>query len=57
MSQWLFNLYIDVIVREVNARVFGRGLKLIEANGNKWEMNQLLFAYDTVVLADSEKVV
>ena len=27
MLPWLFNLYIDGVVREVNARVLGRGLK------------------------------
>ena len=27
MSPWLFNLYIDGVVREVNARVLGRGLR------------------------------
>ena len=55
MSPWLFNLYIDGVVREVNARVGGRGLKLIDRDGNDWEMNQLLFADDTVVMADSEE--
>ena len=55
MSPWLFNLYIDGVVREVNARVLGRGLKLIDRDDNDWEMNQLLFADDTVVVADSEK--
>ena len=55
MSPWLFNLYIDGVVREVNARVLGRGLKLLDRNENDWEMNQLLFADDTVVVADSEK--
>ena len=55
MSPWLFNLYIDGVVREVNARVMGRGLKLIDANANEWELNQLLFADDTVVVADSEE--
>ena len=55
MSPWLFNLYIDGVVREVNARVGGRGLKLVDREGNDWEMNQLLFADDTVVMADSEE--
>ena len=55
MSPWLFNLYIDGVVREVNARVLGRGLKLIDRNENEWEMNQLLFADDTVVVADFEE--
>ena len=55
MSPWLFNLYIDGVVREVNARVLGRGLELIDANENAWQLNQLLFTDDTVVVADSEE--
>ena len=55
MSPWLFNLYIDGVVREVNARALGRGLKLVDGNDNEWELNQLLFADDTVVEADSER--
>ena len=35
MSPWLFNLYIDGVVREVNARVLGRGLKLVDGNDNE----------------------
>ena len=30
MYLWLFNLYIDGVVRGVNARVLGRGLKLVD---------------------------
>ena len=43
------------MVREVNARVIGRGLKLVDGNDNEWELNQLLSADDTVVVADSER--
>ena len=43
------------MVREVNGRVLGRGLKLVDGNDNEWELNQLLFADDTVVVADSER--
>ena len=57
MLSWLFNLYIDGVIREVNTRVLGRGLKLVDGNDNVWELNQLLFADDTVVVADSEKAV
>ena len=32
MSQWLFNLYFDGVVREVNKRVLGRGLKIVDGN-------------------------
>ena len=35
MLPWLFNLYIDGVVREVNARVLGRGLKLVDGNDNE----------------------
>ena len=56
MSPWLFNLYIDGVVREVNARVLGHGLELIDANEIAWQLNQLLFVDDTVVVADSEKL-
>ena len=52
---WLFNLYIDRVVREVNARVLGRVLKLVYGNDNEWELNQLLIVDDTVVVADSER--
>ena len=48
MSPWLFNLYIDGVVREVNTQC------LVDGNDNEWELNQLLFADDTVVVADSE---
>ena len=55
MSLWLFNSYIDGVVREVNARMLGRRLKLVDGNDNEWELNQLLFADDTVLVADSER--
>ena len=44
MSPWLFNLYMDGMVREV--RVLGKGLELLSANGGRFEINQLLFADD-----------
>ena len=43
------------LVREVNAQVLGRVLKLVNGNDNEWELNQMLFVDDTVVVADSEK--
>ena len=55
MSLWLFNLYIDGVVREVNALVLGRGLKLVYGHDNEWKLNQLLFVDDTVVVVDSER--
>ena len=29
MSQWLFKVYMDGVVREVNVRVLGKGLELL----------------------------
>ena len=43
------------MVREVNVRVLGKGLELLSANGGKFEINQLLFADDTTLVADSEE--
>ena len=31
MSPWLFNVYMDGVVREVNIRLLGRGLELLSA--------------------------
>ena len=54
MSPWLFNVYMDGVVREVNVTVLGKGLELLSANGGKFGNNQLLFADDTELVADSE---
>ena len=35
MLPWLCNFYIDGVVREVNARALGRGLKLVHGNDNE----------------------
>ena len=48
-------LYIDGVVREVNTRVLDRIWKLVDGNDNGWELNQLLFVDDTVVVAYSER--
>ena len=53
MSPWLFNVYIDGVVREENDRVLGKGLELLSANGGRFEINELLFTNDTALVADS----
>ena len=55
MSQWLFNVYMDGVVREVIVRVLGKELELLSANGSRFEINQLLFGDDAALLADSEE--
>ena len=39
MSPWLFNVYMNGLVREVNVRVLGKGLELQGANGRWFEIN------------------
>ena len=43
------------VVREVNARMPREGLRLMNADGREWRQNQLLFADDTALVADSEE--
>ena len=45
---------MDGVVREVNVRVLGKGSELLSAKGGRFEMNQLLFADNTALVADSE---
>ena len=39
-----------------SARVLGKRLKLLSVNGGRFQINQLLFADDTALVADSEKL-
>ena len=39
MSPWLFNVYMDGVVREVNVRVFGKVLEFPSVNGDRFEIN------------------
>ena len=53
---WMFNVYVGGVLREVNAGVLGKRLELLRANGSRFEINQLLFADDTALVSDSEKL-
>ena len=47
-----------IIIKNVwccSNRVLGKGLELLSANGGRFEINQLLFADDTALVADSEE--
>ena len=48
MSPFLFNVYMDGVVREVNVRVLGKGLELLSANGGRIEINQLLLSVGSI---------
>ena len=43
------------MVREVNVRMLEKGLELLNANGSRFEINQMLFADDTALVADSSR--
>ena len=55
MAPWLFNVFMDDVVGEMNVRVQGKGLELLSANDGRSEINQLLFADDTALVADLEE--
>ena len=52
MSPWLLNVYMDGVVRVVNAR---ERAGTVSVNGGRFQINKLLFAADTKLVADSEK--
>jgi len=54
MSPWLFNLFMDGVVREMKAKVGNVGVEM-SIDKSKWKLNTILFADDTVLLAESEK--
>merc|ERR1712121_55348 len=53
MSPWLFNLFMDGVVREVYTRVNQAGVRLSEEGEREWVLSQLLFADDTALVAES----
>ena len=55
MEIGLCDVYMDGVVREVNARVLGKWLRLLRVNDGRLEINQLLFADDTALAADLEQ--
>ena len=55
MSPWLFNLSMKGVDKEVNASLLGKELGLLRADGGRFEINQLLFAYYTALVANSEE--
>ena len=46
MSPWLFNVYMNGVVREVNARVLRRRFKLVGVEWERIKINQLVFGDD-----------
>ena len=56
MSPWLFNVFMDGVMREVNLEVEEVGASLSDArDNNAWKVKCLMYADDTVLLADREE--
>ncbi len=55
MSPLLFNIYMDGVMREVKGKVGEVGVRMY-AEGRKWKwvLNSILFADDTVLIAENE---
>ncbi len=54
MSPWLFNIFMDGVIREIKAKIVNIGIEMRIDNA-KWKISTKLFADDTVLLAESEK--
>ena len=54
---FFLNLYMNGVVREVQARTLERRVQLVRDGKEKWEVSQLLFTDDTVLVADRKKKV
>ncbi len=53
MSPWLFNIYMDGVMKEMKGKVGEVGVRMY-AEGRKWVLNSILFADDTVLIAENE---
>ncbi len=51
MSPWLFNLFMDGVVRKMKATVDNVGVEM-SIDNTKWKLNTILFVDDTVLLAE-----
>lgn len=52
MSPWLFNIYMDGVMKEVKMRTRNEGAELVR-NGREWRISTCLYADDAVLLAEN----
>ena len=50
MSPWLFNVYMDAVMKEVKMVIGRRGVKFQE--GREWRLHGLLYADDLVLCSE-----
>ena len=54
MPLWLFNAYMDGVMKEVEMGMERRGVRFLE-DGREWRLAGLLYADDLVLRGESEK--
>ena len=54
MSPWLFNVYMDAVMKKVKVGMGKRGVKFLE-EGREWRVPVLLYADDMVLCGESEQ--
>src|SRR5678816_4042181 len=54
VSPWLFNLYMDGVMKELEVGVAGNGVRMMK-NGDEWRVPYLLYADDLVLCCESEE--
>ena len=54
MSPWLFNLYMDALMKEVKMKMWRMGVRFLE-EGKEWRLPGLLHADDLVLCGQSEE--
>ena len=52
MSPWLFNVYVDGVMKEVKMGMGRRGVRFLE-KGREWRLLDLLYAGDLVLCGES----
>ena len=52
MSPCLFGVFFERRIKQATKKVAGDGGKLRDERGRRWEIKQVLYEYDTVLLAD-----
>lgn len=51
----LFNIFMDGVVTEVNARLKEQETNMVYGSERKWKVSRLLFGDETIVIGDSWK--
>ena len=54
MSSWLFNVYMDGVMKEVKMGTGRSGVSFLEG-GREWQLPGLLYVDDLVLSGESEK--